>query len=310
MERKKFAVVGGDLRMIAAARKLSEAHSVTLCGFELQDARFPGDHLCCSGGTSERLGSLDGLTLLHPEKAVKGADAVILPLPATQDNLNVSTPFSDNSVSFDALLGLMKENGVGRLFGGMLGGASQRFEDAGIKTTDYYKREEFAVLNAVPTAEGAIGIALDELRITLHGSKSLVIGNGRIGKILASKLAALGSDVTVSARKPLDFALISAAGLRHAPTDRLYEIVREGFDVIFNTVPHTVLGRRELENLPPETLIIDLASKPGGVDIACAGALGRRVIWALSLPGKCAPVSAGRIIAETILGCVREDEVC
>ena len=57
-----------------------------------------------------------------------------------------------------------------------------------------------------------------------------------------------------------------------------------------------------------DALILDLASKPGGVDWDAAQALGRRVVWALSLPGKTAPFTAGEIIAKTILHMLETDE--
>ena len=81
------------------------------------------------------------------------------------------------------------------------------------------------------------------------------------------------------------------------------------FDVIFNTVPAEVLDRNVLEQIPDDTLIIDLASKPGGVDFSAAKELGKKVIWALSLPGKTAPITSGRIIKETILNMLCEMEV-
>ena len=56
-----------------------------------------------------------------------------------------------------------------------------------------------------------------------------------------------------------------------------------------------------LEQLQPECLIIDLASRPGGVDFEAAGELGLKTIWALSLPGKVAPITAGGIIRDTVL---------
>ena len=73
-----------------------------------------------------------------------------------------------------------------------------------------------------------------------------------------------------------------------------------------NTVPAQVLNRPELEDLMPGCLILDLASKPGGVDLAAAGELGLTVIWALSLPGKVAPVTAGAAIKSTIYNMLRE----
>jgi len=37
-------------------------------------------------------------------------------------------------------------------------------------------------------------------------------------------------------------------------------------ELVYNTVPSLVLDREKLELLPPHTLTIDLASKPGGAD--------------------------------------------
>ena len=78
------------------------------------------------------------------------------------------------------------------------------------------------------------------------------------------------------------------------------------YDLVVNTIPARVLGREELAALRPDCLILDLASKPGGVDLAAAGELGLTVIWALSLPGKVAPVSAGRAIQQAIYHLLHE----
>lgn len=76
--------------------------------------------------------------------------------------------------------------------------------------------------------------------------------------------------------------------------------------MLFNTVPQTVIGRKELAGAK-DSLIIDLASKPGGVDFDAARDLGVKVIWALGLPGKVAPVSAGKIIKKSILNILSEN---
>ena len=182
---------------------------------------------------------------------------------------------------------------------------------------DYFAREEFAVANAVPTAEGALAIALNELAVTLNGSQALVVGFGRIGRLLAKSLSALGAHTTVSARRADDFAWIRALGYDCADSTQLRDyFAKHKPVVIFNTVPSRLLGRAELELVGDDSLIIDLASNPGGVDIQAAGALGRRVIWALSLPGKSAPLTAGRIIADTICdwaeseSCKGDDKKC
>jgi dipicolinate synthase subunit A len=178
----------------------------------------------------------------------------------------------------------------------------------GVLAIDYFVREEMAVLNAIPTAEGAISLAMEELPITLHGARVLVIGYGRTGKILAHRLASLGCDVTVSARKYSDFAWIEAYGYRYTDTNGLGSDLSR-YDLIFNTVPALVLNRERLSYLKKDALVIDLASKPGGVDFDAAQELGSNVIWALSLPGKCSPLTSGRIIRDTIYHILEELEI-
>ena len=177
-----------------------------------------------------------------------------------------------------------------------------------IRVIDYGEREELAIMNAVPTAEGALDLAMSNTSRTLFGSKCMVIGYGKIGKILSADLRALGASVTATARKYSDLAWIEANGLRAARTADLSDIVGE-FDIIFNTVPHMVLDFKALSKTRRDVLIIDLASRPGGVDFEVARELERRTIWGLSLPGKVAPETAGGIIKSTLINILEELEV-
>ena len=79
-----------------------------------------------------------------------------------------------------------------------------------------------------------------------------------------------------------------------------------GQDTVINTIPAPVLPRKMLEKLPRGALIIDLASLPGGTDFDAAEALGIRAEHALALPGKCAPDTAGALIAQTVLTILQE----
>jgi dipicolinate synthase subunit A len=170
---------------------------------------------------------------------------------------------------------------------------------------DFLSREDFLILNAVPTAEGALELAMREMPVTLHGSEVLVAGYGRIGKLLCNSLSALGASVTASARKDEDFAWMDALGYRPVHTMKL-DGALGGFDAVFNTIPHLTLTSARLREFKPSCVIIDLASAPGGTDFKAAERLGLCCRWALSLPGKCAPESAarnmrlvlGRILAE------------
>ena len=147
--------------------------------------------------------------------------------------------------------------------------------------------------NAVPTAEGAIEIAIAETPFTIHG------------KILSKDLYALGAQTYVEARKYADLAMIEGHGYEPLPLDNLKEHIHE-FDIIFNTIPSLILDDEILTKVKKDALIIDLASKPGGIDFDAAKSYGLKVIWALSLPGKIAPVSSGAIIKDTIMNIIKE----
>lgn len=125
----------------------------------------------------------------------------------------------------------------------------------------------FHTANAPPTAEGAVQIALEELAVTLHGARALVLGYGRVGKLTAHRLAALGARVTVAARSYEALAWAEAYG--HA-AQQLTDLAGYlcGYDLVVNTIPRRVLTKDLLEELKESCLVIDLASKPGGVGVS------------------------------------------
>lgn len=187
---------------------------------------------------------------------------------------------------------------AGDLFNGLL-----RDGQALVTGEDFLSREDFLILNALTTAEGALELAMGEMPVTLHGSEVLVTGYGRIGKLLCQKLLALGAFVAGSARKNADFAWMDALGIEPVHTLKLDGTLNR-YDAVFNTIPHLTLTSARLRELKPSCVIIDLASAPGGTDFKAAERLGLCCRWALSLPGKCAPESAARnmrIILDSIL---------
>ena len=160
----------------------------------------------------------------------------------------------------------------------------------------------------MPTAEGAIQIAMEELPITLHEARVLVVGFGRVGRALAPRLQALGARVTVAARRYEQRSLAQSMGLGTERANRLPDWLC-GYDLVVNTAPARVLGVEELSALKEGALVIDLASKPGGIDLRAAEQLELETIWALGLPGKVAPGSAGQAIVDTVLQILTEQEV-
>ena len=178
---------------------------------------------------------------------------------------------------------------------------------AGVELIDYFLRPELACLNAVPTAEGCLALLLQLRARTIWESPVLILGYGRIGRAVARRLNLLGAYVTVAARSPEQRAEARSAGCRAVPLTALPRLL-PGFDAVVNTIPSMVLARPQLERLPKDALIIDLASRPGGTDFAAAKALGLRAEHALSLPAKCAPQTAGELVAHTVLTILQERE--
>ena len=145
---------------------------------------------------------------------------------------------------------------------------------------------------------------MEELPVTINGANCLITGYGRIGKTLSRLLILLGANVTVAARKFSDLSWAEAQGCASIEMSQLQNA--GDFDVIFNTVPVMLFDKDILSGLNQNTLLIDLASRPGGVDFNAAADLQIKTIWALSLPGRVAPKSAGLIIKNTILNMIKE----
>ena len=187
--------------------------------------------------------------------------------------------------------------------------ALERFaRENGIEAINYYEREDYKVANAVPTAEGAVSIAVDEMPGTIYGADCLILGYGRIGKVLGRLLDAFGGKVCVAARKNEDLLWANINGLKSVNINSM-ESELEKSDLIVNTVPKTILKDDLLGKIRKDALVLDLASKPGGIDFKSAKERGLNVVWALSLPGKVAPLSAGKILSDTVTKILSEKGV-
>ena len=226
---------------------------------------------------------------------VARADCILLPLPLDESR----TPLAQ-------LLRAAKPGAVA--LGGRLSAQAKTIaQQAGVELVDYYARPELAIYNAIPTAEGCIGILMKERSRTLWGSSILLTGFGPVGQALGVRLAALGAQVTAAARRPAQRALAESFGLRSVPIDRLGQIA-PAFDTVVNTVPAPVLSEAVLARLRPQSFIVDLASRPGGTDFDAARRLGHRAIHALSLPAACAPETAGETVARTVCDMIGQRE--
>ena len=256
-------IAGGDERMIYCAEKLSRLYDISLAGF----------------GTQQISRSVS------PFSADRKYSCILLPVrPFTADG---KAAFPDEVTSCIAPDGIVLsgiiDNRIKALF-------------PENEIINYMEREDLLLKNAVPTAEGAVQVALEELPVTLSGTSVLIAGLGRIGTALALVLKGFGADITAAVRSRESAAKARILGIRSV----CFRDIGGDFGLVFNTVPCTVFKKDVLERFGRDTLFIELASAPGGIDLDLACELGIKTVTANGLPGKNAPVTAGRIIAETI----------
>ncbi len=284
---KSITVVGGDLRIVKLIEMLDkDGYKVYTYALE----------------NSEDLLNLDSVEMCPTLKeAVKNSKVVVGPVPLSSDKKRLSTPFGRNTVELEEFVDVLKGK---YLIAGNIG-IKEELDANNIQFTDLLKREEFSVLNTIATAEGTIQIAMEETQRTVHGSNVLVMGFGRIGKVLAKMLAGIGAKVYCEARKDEDISWIKAYGYNPIHLNNLDENLGK-FDIIINTIPFQLLVKDRLDLIKKEAIIIDLASNPGGIDRKAAREKGLKVIWALSLPAKVAPLTSAEFIKETLYHVLNE----
>lgn len=268
--------IGGDARQIEAMNMAAkEGFIVKAVGF--QD--IPNDRVKIYKGLE------DECFICH---------ALILPIPYKNRYGYINIQSDPQSITLEQIMKKVDQSTI-IILGKADHDIKQQAEEKNIRFFDILEEETFAILNAIPTAEGAIQRAMEKTDITLHGANVLVLGYGRIGKCLARMLKGIGARVTVEARKPEDLAWIYENGYNGVHLDDLDSVLGSQ-QVIFNTIPHLVLTRERLKKVDKEAVIIDLASAPGGTDFEAAKEFGIKAYLELSLPGIVAPKTAGRIV--------------
>lgn len=288
---QNITIVGGDLRIVKLAEMLAKDN------FKIKTYAIE---------KAENLNKIQKIEKCNTlEEAIEGADIIIGPIPLSSNNIQINTPFSEKIITLEELAQKIKNKKF------VAGNIKKEFyeytKDNNSKIIDLLEREELVVLNTISTAEGAIQIAMEETIRTLHGSNVLVLGFGRVGKILANMLKGIGANVYCEARKNVDLAWIKAYGYESVTLNDLNENLNK-FDIIMNTIPALVLKEKEISYLKKDCLLIDLASNPGGIDREAAKKQGIKMIWALSLPGKVAPLTSAEFIKDTIYNIIKENE--
>ena len=285
-----FSIIGGDLRTIKLAKMLAnEGNKIYTYGLEKAEELKDNSNIIFTEKISRAI--------------PKDVEVVIGPIPFTSNGVNINAPFGEKEISIREMIHYLE--GKILIAGSISPEIYDMANDEYIEIIDIMKREELAVLNTISTAEGAIEIAISNTNKIIHGSEVLILGFGRIGKVLARKMAGLSAKVTCAARKDEDLAWIRAYGHKETNINALGENLSQ-YDIILNTVPHLVLNKERLQYVKKDALLIDLASNPGGIDKKEAKELKLKLVWALALPGKVAPVTTAEFIKDTIYNILKE----
>ncbi|MBR0351491.1 MAG: dipicolinate synthase subunit DpsA [Clostridia bacterium] len=282
--KNNFAIIGGDLRIIYLAKELAKENIVYSCGFE----------------NTKELENVTNINICTDLKsAIQNSSIVISSVPLTKNGTDIYMPFSSEKVKINDLITLL--DGKTFIAGAIPSDNSIINNYITNKTNiiDLMNFEELTVLNTIATAEGAISDIILNTNFNLHGSNVLILGFGRVAKVMAKKLKALDAKVTCAARKDADFAWMETLGYNVLNINKLDDSSND-FDIIINTVPHLIMDKEKLKLINSNCFLLDLASKPGGFDQDYIKQNNLNYKWSLAIPGKVAPVSSAKYIKNIV----------
>lgn len=279
---KSFTVLGGDLRISTLANLLvGDGNEVFVFGME--NANFLNEKIVKCKNIND---------------AISFSNIIIGSIPFSKSKDEMYAIFSDEHIKISDLI---KGDNSKKLF--IAGNISNDFKEilanSYMRVIDIMDCEELAVLNTIATAEGAIDAAITNTDKILQGSNVLVLGFGRVAKIVAEKFKSLSTSVTCAARKDIDFAWIKAYGYKYIDINNI-EAEYSKYDIIINTVPKVIVNKNHMKYMKTDVLLLDLASNSGGFNKEDAKLLNLKLVCALALPGKIAPITSANFIKQTI----------
>ncbi|NLM21445.1 MAG: dipicolinate synthase subunit DpsA [Peptococcaceae bacterium] len=280
LEGVRLAVVGGDDREIYLIPELQKL-GAEIIGLGLEK--------------SPLLNSIEHAASF--KELILKADALLFPMFGADERGLVKAKYSNSPFFLNKEVLESIPPGVPLFIGFARPALKKAAEKLNITLYEIANRDDVAILNSIPSAEGAVQMAMEATNITIHSSASYVLGLGRFGTTLVHLLKGMGADVTVVARKPADLARAIEMGVKAIDYDQLAEEINKA-EIIFNTVPSLVLHREILDKVSREAVIIDIASIPGGTDFEYARMLGIKAQLAPGLPGIVAPKTAAKILAK------------
>jgi dipicolinate synthase subunit A len=282
--KTNILVLGGDARTLEVITKLAEKGiSVFAAGFE----KVSFDSADVQYTTIEKI---DPANL----------DAVLLPVRGTDTSGNVEADYSEKSILLsETFLKKTKEDCI------IYSGTANQYltnlaKSANRQLINIFDRDDIAIFNSIPTAEGALMLAIQETDVTIHDASAVVLGFGRVGMTVSHLLSSVGANVTVAARKAEAIARARQMGMHGVDLEKLKDIVATA-QLCINTIPYPILNKEILSGMNSSCFVLDLASGEGGTDFQAADSLGIKAVHALGLPGKTSPKTAGAIIGDILL---------
>ncbi|RPF55944.1 dipicolinic acid synthetase subunit A [Aquisalibacillus elongatus] len=287
---KSIVIIGGDARHVEMMKHLIEK-----------------DATLYAVGYEELEEEIDGLYLTDvdhiPQEKV---DAIILPITGLDKEGYAEAHFAETSphITKDWLEGF---RGDCILFTGIMTPYLKELLSFKERIIPLFNRDDVAIYNSIPTAEGTVMFAIQHTDFTIHNSNVTILGLGRVGKTLIHTFKGLGANVSVYSRHEDELARIFEYQASPIRDEELEDHLKD-CDILINTIPALFVTPSLISSLPINSLIIDLASKPGGVDFRFAKKRGIKSILAPGLPGLVAPKTAGVILARVIHNIIMENQ--
>jgi len=280
-----FAIIGSDIRLAYMAVDLiKRGYSVMTYGIASKDM------------------DINCQTAASLQEALELSNIIIGPIPLTRDGKSISGEHHKKDLTIDSLKQSLSEDHL--FFAGCIPEALSTYgEFHHLKIYDFMKDTVLTIDNTIATAEGAIAEAIIHQTVNIHDNQCLVLGYGRCAKTLANKLHGLTADVTIAARKKEALAEAGTYGFKILELSRLSEDIKK-YTFIFNTIPSLIIDETILKKMNKDTLIIDIASSPGGIDFSKAKEYGINARLCLGLPGKYAPKSSAEALIKYIISVI------
>lgn len=280
-----YAVIGGDLRQVYLADELAKSNA-SVCHYALSQP--------------SNLSSLlkNSVSVTSLETACSSAVHIIGPIPLSRDGVHLNQNSIKKNISLKYLLSLLQPSQ--HFFAGCIPKEFRKKAlEKNILVSDFMQDMTLSYFNTIATAEGILCEAIKASPKNLHHSRCAVLGYGKCGLTLTNDLKKMCCHVSVVTSPEEELAKAALVADDIIPLHSFSRHIGE-YDFIFNTIPSITMTKEVLSFADPSVMILDIASAPGGVDLAAAKELSIHAASYPGLPGKYAPLSSAQAIKESI----------